>query len=109
MAKDTCRKEKCKLWKQFKGEGCPNFYRNTFYPGGKMEEVRVVDDCAPIRIMLMLQELHSRLIGVQKGFEEQRNVSVDFINLIMRELDKKRLQDGGKDKAFPLTQEVDIE
>jgi hypothetical protein len=109
MAKDTCKKEKCHLWGLFEGEGCPNFYKNTFFPEGKAEGSYTIDDCAPIRIMLMLQELHSRLIGVQKGFEEQRNVSVDFITLIMRELDKKRLQDGGKDKAFPLTQEVDIE
>jgi hypothetical protein len=71
MQKNTCNKE-CLMWAVFDGK-CPNHYVNMFYPTDKLEEAYQVDDCAPIRTMLLMKELHSATIGTQKAFEEQRN------------------------------------
>ena len=50
---------------------CPNYYISVFYPMNG--EPYQVEDCAPVRTMLMIKELYSNLIGVQKSFEQQRN------------------------------------
>jgi hypothetical protein len=113
MAKDTCKKEKCHLWGLFEGEGCPNFYRNTFYPEGKVDGSYTVDDCAPVRTMLMIQELHNRLIGVQRSNEQQRNVSgqaVEALKVIVKKLEEVRQIDGfRKDQTLSFAKEVNTE
>ena len=76
MHTDTCKKEKCFWWEMNKAD-CPNYYTNTFYPiDGEPYQIA---DCAPVRTMLMIKELHGRLIGTQKAFEQQRNNMEEFL------------------------------
>lgn len=67
---DTCRKEKCPLYREH-GRECPllveNFWTNQ--DGVKSK----TDDCAPVRSMLMQMDQHNRSLAVQKSNEELRN------------------------------------
>ena len=77
---NTCKQNDCKLWKKFKGS-CPNYYINSF----RNEETgkhSAIKDCAPIRTMLMIQELYNRFIGVQKSNEQQRNSTMKLFSTI---------------------------
>ena len=69
---DTCKKSDCHLWKKY-GEKCPNYIRSAWRKNDSNQE-KIVHDCAPIRTMLMLQDLYNKLIGVQQVSEETRNV-----------------------------------
>ncbi len=93
MVKDTCRKEKCKLWKQFM-ECCPNYYENMFYPSGKIDEAYKVYDCAPIRTMLLIKEQHSLLISNQKVLEYSRK-AIDSFTILMRTMHEKAVELNG--------------
>lgn len=74
MQEDTCTKEKCKLWDLFDGE-CPN--RVTMWWENQLtKQKKAVDDCAPKRTVLMLQDIHNRLVATQKSAEEMRNEAV---------------------------------
>lgn len=69
----TCHYDKCKFGKDFfgKAEECFNYKQTWWKP---LEgEPKLVQDCSPIRTLLMVQELYNRLIGVQQAVEEQRN------------------------------------
>jgi len=67
---NTCNKD-CHLWKKYK-EKCPNYIRSGWKPENSTE-IKYIEDCAPKRTMLMIQELYNRLIGVEKAQEEMRN------------------------------------
>jgi len=68
---DTCKKLDCHLWKKYK-DTCPN-YTKSEWREETSNEIKLIHDCAPIRTMLMLQELYNRLIGVEKSNEQVRN------------------------------------
>lgn len=72
MSKDTCKKEKCKLWQSMQ-EGCPNHFINTFYPMGKSEEAYQINDCAPVRTMLLIKEQHDLLVGMRAEIEHLKD------------------------------------
>ena len=59
---------------------CPNYLQNIFMDN-KGEKI-IVNDCAPKRTMLMIQELSNRMVGTQKVFEQQRNRSDIILHMI---------------------------
>ena len=67
----TCKKEKCPFYKEH-GKNCP-FYIETWWQEGNNGKTSLVQDCAPIRSMLMQQNFHNRMIGMQQSVESQRN------------------------------------
>lgn len=69
-SQDTCRKTRCPMWRKYRKE-CPMFVTNTWI--GADQQAKVSEDCAPIRSMLMQQDLHNRCLGIQKSQEEMRN------------------------------------
>lgn len=72
----TCGKEKCRIWQLLDGE-CPNYIESWWSPPPTNPGPPVlVEDCAPRRTMLMIQELSNRLLGVEKTQEEARNETV---------------------------------
>lgn len=76
MMQDTCEKEKCKIWQLLDGH-CPNKMESSWLPPPTVGGPAVtVTDCAPRRILIMLQELSNRLVGVQAAQEQQRNENV---------------------------------
>lgn len=76
----TCKKENCPFWKEHEKK-CP-FFVETWWQDGQIGQVKLVEDCAPIRSMLMAQDLHNRFIGVQQANEEARNRFHDMTNEI---------------------------
>ena len=74
---NTCNPKECKLFDLLGGvpEQCPNYMENWFTPSGGGKPV-LTKDCAPRRTLLMISDLHNRLIGVQKAQEEQRNENI---------------------------------
>jgi hypothetical protein len=71
---ETCRKKECANWELY-GEGkCPNYIESWWTPnpmtGG---EPKLIADCAPRRTFLMIQDLHNRLVGVERSQEQMRN------------------------------------
>jgi len=92
MPKDTCRKESCKQW-LISGETCPNYFENTFYPAGKIDEACKIADCAPIRTMLLIKEQNSILVSIQGMFETNRNLANTFrplLSFLQRTYEKSR-------------------
>ena len=74
MKTDTCTFKDCYFGGLLeKPEQCPNFMENWFYP--KDSDPYCVKDCAPRRTLDILKDIHTRLIGVQKSHEQQRNAS----------------------------------
>lgn len=66
----TCREKKCSHWNKGK---CPFGLETWWKP---LEgEPKLIRDCAPIRTMLMVQELYNQQIRLQQAQEEQRNES----------------------------------
>lgn len=63
--KDTCNPENCAFGKEYGQEKCPNFVECWWQQDG-MDKPILVKDCAPHRILMMLQEMHNRVLGVQK-------------------------------------------
>jgi hypothetical protein len=57
---------------------CPNFIENIFTPNplDSDQSVKIVADCVPKRILLMLQELHNRTVALQQAQEELRNETI---------------------------------
>lgn len=72
----TCNFEKCKFAKEFftEAKDCFNFKETWWKP---IEgEPLLVEDCVPVRTLLMIQELSNRLIGVEQSQEQMRNEAV---------------------------------
>lgn len=76
----TCDPKNCKLFDLLGGtpEQCPNFIETWWQPTAISGESipKKVNDCAPKRSLLMIQELHGRLIGIQQTQEQARNEAV---------------------------------
>lgn len=71
----TCRQKDCGHWDDGK---CPFSLETWWRP---LEgQPKLVRDCAPIRTMLMTQELYNRQIGLQKAIEDQRNEAVKIFD-----------------------------
>lgn len=65
---NTCNVKKCPIAKKMKikkEEECFNFVESWWTPEGKEKPI-VVKDCAPKRTFLMIQDLYSRMIGIQQ-------------------------------------------
>lgn len=77
---NTCAPEKCKLHDLLGGDPnqCPNYVESWWEPqeGGKPI---LVQDCAPKRQIIMLQDIFNRLLALQQVNEQSRN-EADKIN-----------------------------
>ena len=83
--KDTCEFKECPFAKRMKlkqASECPNNLVNGF-TSDKGETV-MVNDCAPKRTLLMIQELFNRTVGLQQANEQQRNKTDRVVGLIER-------------------------
>jgi len=68
----------CGMADLFGVKKCPNYIETWWTPnkiGGESQPV-LVCDCAPKRTLMMIQDLHNRLLGVEKSQEELRNETV---------------------------------
>lgn len=92
---NTCSKE-CPLWKKYKDK-CPNYIQTTWT--NEKGEVKLIEDCAPKRTMLMLQEVYNRLVGVEKSQEQQRNEFSYFTAII------KNAMQGANNANYQIGQE----
>jgi hypothetical protein len=75
---ETCKPEGCGMAELFGRSKCPNYIETWWKPqkvGGNNKPV-LVCDCAPKRTLLMIQDLHNRMIGVEQSQEELRNETV---------------------------------
>lgn len=88
--KNTCDYGNCKFAQNLfdSPEECFNYIESWWTPSDGGQPI-LIKDCIPKRQFLMIQDLHNRLIGVQKSQEEQRNESIKmkesmikFINVI---------------------------
>ncbi len=86
----TCNAKECKFHDLLGGEveQCPNFMRTGWR--NQEGEVKMLEDCAPRRILLMLQGLENRSVGLQQAQEQQRNESRG-INILVRKAMTYRL------------------
>lgn len=74
---DTANCEECPL-KKLKDKGkCPNYIEN-WWTSDEEEKPRLVKDCAPIRTLLMLQDLYNKIFGMQR---QQAELCGQFHNL----------------------------
>lgn len=91
MVEDTCNTEKC-YFAELIGdpEKCPNFVVNVFTPVGKEgpNEPVFVRDCAPRRTLIMIQDLHNRMTGMQSAIEQSRNKNDSVLQLFKMLIDK---------------------
>lgn len=75
--KDTCRGKDCYWWQLTDGE-CPDYVETAWTPANGGQPV-IVKDCVKQRIFLMLAEMQSRLVAVERSNEEQRNQSFSVL------------------------------
>ncbi len=73
----TCLKEKCFIWKTEKEE-CP-FYMQTMWTKEGSHTPQILDDCAPRRNTMLLMDYSTRAIGIQKDYEQQRNMYAEVL------------------------------
>lgn len=84
----TCKKEKCPFYKEH-GKDCP-FYVETWWQEGENGKTALVEDCAPIRAMVMQQDFHNRMVGIQQAVESQRNKTDDLNKTFKTVLEQTR-------------------
>jgi len=85
---DTCEFKNCKRHDLLGGEPsqCPQYIESWWTPEGDGKPI-LVKDCSTKRLFLMVQELHNRLIGVQKSNEQNRNAMIQFAQAISKAKD----------------------
>ena len=84
---DTCLKDKCFWWNL--GDGpCPNYVEGWWAP--TEGPPKLICDCAPKRILLLLQEVYNRVLGVQQSNEQQRNVTAQALGAILQLATQKK-------------------
>jgi len=86
--KGTCKKEECPFFKEH-GKKCP-FFVETWWKEGDSGKTELIEDCAPVRAMLMQQDFHGRMVGVQQAVEEQRNKVNDLDSSFKTVLEQTR-------------------
>lgn len=71
---NTCNYEECEFGKLLfdKPEQCVNYIESWWTPNNNDKPI-LVKDCSTKRILIMIQDLSNRLVGVQKTQEQQRN------------------------------------
>ena len=72
--KDTCIQKECPVFKKLKLKSvnqCPNFVETVFI--NDSNEKKVLQDCSTKRNLLMIQDIYSRLSGIQAVQEQHRN------------------------------------
>jgi hypothetical protein len=94
---NTCKGKECWFYlliKDLSGDksesldfqNCPFYVEMMFTPnpvGGKVETAKLIKDCVNKRSLLMLlEEVQPRLIGVQKSNEEMRNRSAEAVQTV---------------------------
>jgi hypothetical protein len=96
---DTCKKESCWFYIMMKDlvgnkdssslldfKNCPFYQEMIFTPqaiGEKIETAKVVKDCTNKRsLLILLEEIYPRVLGVQKSHEEMRNSSTLTANAL---------------------------
>nr|HPL68292.1 hypothetical protein [Smithellaceae bacterium] len=90
---NTCHFPHCefaRFHKFKKAEQCCNF-KETFFTSnapGADQTPKVYRDCAPVRTLLMIQDLYNRDIGVQQALEQQRNVTLQVISKFNEMIDR---------------------
>jgi hypothetical protein len=108
---NTCHFPHCefaRFHKFKKAEQCCNF-KETFFTSnapGADQTPKVYRDCAPVRTLLMIQDLYNREIGVQRALEQQRNVTVMVVRKFNEMVDRANdhlngLSDGREVQALP--------
>lgn len=97
---DTCVGHKCWFYGLIKSltnndpemmdiKNCPFYTEMIFTPapiGGKVESAKLIKDCVNKRsLLIMLEEVYPRVLGVQKSQEEMRN-STDKATVAFKEI-----------------------
>jgi hypothetical protein len=75
----TCLKDKCQFWIEKNGEVLCPFFINTLWKEDENSVPKTLNDCAPKRNTIMLMDYSSRAIGIQKDYEEQRNMYANVL------------------------------
>jgi hypothetical protein len=77
---NTCNYEKCEFAKVLMFSSphqCPNYIESLWVAGPMTgntgSQPKLVCDCSPKRVFLMIQELYNRQIGTQQALEQVRN------------------------------------
>jgi len=92
---NTCNAKECKFLELLGGDpsNCPNYVEGWWQP---LEgDPKLVKDCSPRRLILMMRNLEIRLLGVQQANEEQRNESNKVMNVfsgIVNEIERRKIE-----------------
>jgi hypothetical protein len=73
----TCSYKDCKIYKKLKlksPDECPNYVESWWAEDGK--DPKLIRDCLPKRLLLMMQDFHERMIGMQSDIEKMRNEAI---------------------------------
>ncbi len=76
---NTCKKGNCPEWK-LHGDHCSNYVENWWTPKEPNSAPILIQDCAKVRTIFLLQDILIRLEGFQQAQEEQRNINTDLVN-----------------------------
>lgn len=72
--KSTCLGKKCVFWEEEEGRVICPFYIQTMWDETGSNSPTVLEDCAPKRNTMLLMDYSNRAIGIQKDYEEQKNM-----------------------------------
>lgn len=105
---DTCKGKDCWLYllaKEMIGnkgdalsefKNCPFYVEMMWTPnpvGGKIESAKIIKDCSNKRsLLVLLEDIHPRLTGVQKSHEEMRNSTAKATEIFTNILTKVAMQ-----------------
>lgn len=95
MPHNTCKKEVCIFAKKvkIKYKNCPFYVEALWAPEDEKDPI-MIEDCAIVRGLLMIQDLHNKFVGLQQSQEELRN-QAHAVNLITADvMDHARKQMG---------------
>lgn len=119
---NTCTEEKCWFYvliKELAGDkagvlefkNCPFYQELIFTPspiGGRVESAKVVKDCSNKRsLLVLLEEVYPRLLGVQKSNEEMRNSYDNSSVAMMKFIDQVKEINSQKALQMKKVYEVD--
>jgi len=79
--KPTCREKECMHWSEGR---CPFSLETWWQPApepGKKTDPVLLRDCAPIRTLMLVQELYNQQVRLQAAHEAQRNKAEELMKL----------------------------
>lgn len=84
MVKDTCDFENCKFAKDFfeKPEECFN-YKVTYWTPMEGGEPKIICDCAPIRGLIVQQDMMNMMMDMRKDLNKMANKSTKMTKSMM--------------------------